>query len=383
LADRERAEVLTRRDVMDAAEPVHPGAPAASQRARGEPPGERLVRAGRRAWALLGIALAAAAGALVAGQLAVVLIPVVLALFPAALLHPVAAWLKRRRVRPALAALGVVVGALLLLAALVAALVPIVAAQAPDLVESLGEGIGELEEAVAAVPGVEGMRDLLDQAREQVGEAGELARRTLTAATVVVEGVIGILLALVVLFFYLKDGERIAAGLRDTMPARWRPHAEAIGIRAWSTVGSYFRGQLLVAVVDAVVIGIGLVLLGIPLAVPLAVLIFFGGLFPIVGAVVTGALAVVVALADAGLLTALIVLGLVLAVQQLESNVLEPYVLGRVIALHPLLVVLSITAGAAVLGILGAFLAVPVTAATARAIDYWRGRAEPAAAGAD
>ncbi|MEX0657943.1 MAG: AI-2E family transporter, partial [Egibacteraceae bacterium] len=128
----------------------------------------------------------------------------------------------------------------------------------------------------------------------------------------------------------------------------------------WTTLGRYFRGQLLVAAVDAVLIGLGLLLLGIPLAVPLAVLIFFGGLFPIVGAVTSGVVAVLVALADAGLATALIVLGLIVAVQQLESNVLEPVVLGKTLALHPLMVLLAITAGAVTLGVLGAFLAVPV-----------------------
>jgi putative heme transporter len=149
-------------------------------------------------------------------------------------------------------------------------------------------------------------------------------------------------------------------------PETSRPRLRRAADRSWDTLGSYFRGQLLVALVDAVFIGIGLLILGVPLAVPLAVLIFFGGLFPIVGAVTTGALAVLVALADAGLTTALIVLGLVLLVQQLESNVLEPLILGKAIDLHPIVVLLAITTGAVTLGILGAFLAVPVAAIIGR-----------------
>jgi putative heme transporter len=113
-------------------------------------------------------------------------------------------------------------------------------------------------------------------------------------------------------------------------------------------------------------------ILGVPLALPLAVLVFFGGLFPIVGAVVTGALAVLVALADQGLTVALIVAGLVLAVQQLESNVLEPVILGRAIHLHPIVVLTSITAGATLIGILGAFLAVPVAAVISEIVDELR-----------
>ena len=144
--------------------------------------------------------------------------------------------------------------------------------------------------------------------------------------------------------------------------------------RAWTTLGAYFRGQLLVALVDALAIGVALLVLGVPLALPLAVLIFFGGLFPIVGAVVTGALAVLVAMADAGLTMGLIVLGIVLAVQQLESNVLAPLVLGKATALHPLGVLTSLTAGGILLGVLGAFIAVPIAASLVRAIGYLRDR---------
>lgn len=130
-------------------------------------------------------------------------------------------------------------------------------------------------------------------------------------------------------------------------------------------------------------IGLALLLLGVPLALPLAVLIFFGGLFPVVGAVVTGALAVLVALADQGLVVGLVMLGIVLAVQQLESNLLEALILGKAIQLHPLVVLLSITAGALLLGILGAFLAVPAAAILATVVDYAREHDSPASRPAD
>jgi putative heme transporter len=336
---------------------------------------EQLIRVGRYAWAALGIVAAAVVVGIVAGQISVVVIPVVLALFPAALLSPLSDWLERVGAPAAVAALATILGLFLALALLIAVLVPVVAAQLPDLLDSLGEGLDELGGLLSALPflDVEGIDDVLDQVVQALGEAEGLAGGALETAAMVTEGVIGIILTIVVLFFYLKDGRRIAAGLHDTLPERARPHAERLGGQAWSTLGSYFRGQLLVALVDAIFIGIGLLILGIPLAIPLAVLVFFGGLFPIVGAVLTGAVAVLVALAHGGLVLGLLVLGLVVAVQQLESNVLEPLILSRAIALHPLVVLLSITTGAALLGILGAFLAVPVAAVIGRSLDYVRG----------
>jgi putative heme transporter len=349
-------------------------------------PASRLVRAGRVGWAFVGLALALAVVALVAGQLSLLVIPLIIALFPAALLAPVADWLKEHRVPAAAASLLCILGSLALLAGVVALLVPVVAGQVPDLVDSFGEGVGEFEQFLQDGPlpiEVEGVDELIERGREQLTEAnGELAGGAMSAATTAMEGAIGIVFGLVVLFFYLKDGPRIASGIRDTFPRQMRPHVHEVGGRVWWTLGSYFRGQLLVALVDAIFIGIGLLLLGVPLALPLAVLVFFGGLFPIVGAFVSGGVAVLVALADGGFGVALAVLALIVVVQQLESNVLEPIILSRAISLHPLMVLVAITAGAVTLGILGAFLAVPVAAGFARALDYLRGRTDEAPAAA-
>ncbi|HVM14180.1 MAG TPA: AI-2E family transporter [Egibacteraceae bacterium] len=340
-----------------------------------EPTGEErppLLNAGRYAWAAVGIVALLVVAGLAAGRLSLVIVPLVVALFPAALLEPVADFLKRVGLPAALASLATIVGSLLVLAGVVALLVPVVAAELPALAESFGEGVEQLLDQTPVDIG--GADELLQQARDQLGQAGEHVGSALEAATTVFETVAGVLFGLVALFFYLKDGQRIAHGVRDLFPDRMQGPLSEMARRVWHTLGSYFRGQLLVALVDAVLIGLGLLILGIPLALPLAVLIFFGGLFPIVGAVVTGAVAVLVALADAGLGTALIVLGIVVAVQQLESNVLEPVVLSHATKLHPLMVIVAITAGAVTLGILGAFLAVPVAAGFARVVDYLRGR---------
>lgn len=334
---------------------------------------DRVWRLGRAAWGLLGLAGVVVLLVLASTQLVLVVVPLVVALFPATLLVPVAGWLKDRGVPAALASLLTILAGIGLVVSVIGVLIPAVASEAPDLADSASEGIAEIEEVVADLGiGIESVDDLLDRAQDQVGDLGEYTAEALDAAVAAGETVTGAILVMVILFFYLKDGRRLTDGVIATLPERHRSRAGTIAEQAWWTLGAYFRGQLLVALVDAVFIGLGLWILGVPLALPLAVLVFFGGLFPIVGAVVTGMVAVLVALADGGLGPALVVLALVLLVQQLEGNVLEPYVLGRSIRLHPLVILMSITAGSVTLGILGAFLAVPVVAVAARTIEILR-----------
>ncbi|MFA9428786.1 AI-2E family transporter [Egicoccus sp. AB-alg2] len=351
-----------------------------SQESTPAPGPERLWRTGRTAWATLGILGVAVVVLYLVSLVSLLVIPVVLALFPATLLRPVADRLRRAKVPDALASLLSILLGIGLIVGVIGAMVPVVADQIPELAESAGEGVDEIEAWLETEPfglQVGGLSELIAAAQEQVGDIGEYAGEAADAAFAAFEVLIGLLLLFVVLFFYLKDGRRLRDGLVSTLPGRARARTRQALDQAWSTLGSYFRGQLLVALVDAVFIGIGLVILGVPLALPLAVLIFFGGLFPIVGAVSTGALAVLVALADGGLGTGLAVLALVLAVQQLESNVLEPFILGRAIRLHPLVVLLVITAGSLLLGILGAFLAVPTAAIIARILDDVRAGPPP------
>lgn len=343
----------------------------------GPPQPTGLWQVGRTAWALVGIALALALLGYVASAFAIVIIPVILALFPATLLVPVSDRLCRAGLPPALSALVTLLGAIVLFLGILAGVVAMVVAQLPDLLDSAAEGVGQIEEFIEDDPfdiGVEGFSDAFEFAQEQLGEVGDLAAQASTAAFVAFEVLAGLLLLAVVLFFYLKDGRRLSDALVTTVPEARRPVVRESLDQAWETLSGYVQGQLLVAFVDAVLIGLGLVILGVPLALPLAILVLFGGLFPIVGAVATGALAVLVALADGGLTTGLIVLVIVIVVQQVEGNVLEPLILGRTIHLHPIVVLTSITAGAAVLGILGAFLAVPVAAVTARIVAVLRGR---------
>jgi predicted PurR-regulated permease PerM len=346
-----------------------------------EPPpdGHGLVALGRRAWATIGILLIVTSLGALLLQLRVLVVPLLIALFPATLLAPLVARLRSGGWRPAPAAALVLVGALLLVGGFVGGLVTVISAGAEPLLRSLAQGIGDLEQFLTRLPlglvGGGGLQGLLGQLQERLAANAErVTIGALSAAVVVVELIASLALFIVALFFYLKDGTRLATGLRDTLPRAWRTHAEQIGVRAWTTIGAYFRGQLLVALFDAVFIGIGLALLRVPLALPLAMLVFLGALFPIIGAFVAGGVAVLVALADGGLLAALAVLALIAAVQQVEGHVFQPAILSRAIDLHPLVVIAAIAAGALLLGVLGAFIAVPVTASTARIVDYLRSR---------
>ena len=345
--------------------------------------GQPLIRVGLYAWALSGIVLVVVGLLFVVSQLRLVVVPLLLALFPAALLTPVTTWLRRRGLPRALAALIALLGSLAALAFVTQFIIVRAIEETPRLIESVRQGWEDLQAFIETAPfGLDPgwVYDNIAAAQEQIVEVDVVRTGVLGAATAVAEIIAMLVLLLVVLFFFLKDGDRIAVWLRDLFPRRVRDDVGAVGLRAWSTIAAYIRGQLLVALVDGVFIGVGLAILGVPLALPLGVLVFFGGLFPIVGAVVTGALAVLVALADGGPIIALIALGLVVAVQQLESNVLAPMVLGKATALHPLAVLTSLTAGALVLGVLGAFIAVPIAASLTRAVGYLRHRPEPAAA---
>jgi putative heme transporter len=364
---------------MTAPREPHPSPPAQPERTTATTP--VLQALGRRAWAVIGIAIALFVLGKVVAELSLVVVPVFLALFPAALLMPVSRWLKRVGAPPALASLATILGLLLALAGIIAGITMVARGQIPELANSLQEGIGQLEQTIEDDPlglgyDFPGFAPLVEDARDDLAdvaggdEEGAVAGGAAGAATAVTEALTGIVLLLVVLFFYLKDESRLSDGVIGLMPTSWRPHAHELASRFWNTVGSYFRGQLTVALFDAVLIGIGLLLLGVPLAVPLAVLVFFGALFPIVGAFISGGVAVLVALADSGPLTALLVLGLIVLVQQIEGNLLEPIIMSNAIAIHPLVVILSLTVGSVLLGVLGAFLAVPTAAGLARAIDY-------------
>lgn len=337
-----------------------------------------FIRTGIYAWAGLGTVGMLIVAARVAGALSIVVIPLILALFPAAVLAPLAGRLRQLGLPASLAAGVAILGTIGVFVGIGFALAPQVSGELGGIGEQIDAGIQRLESFLLSGPfGLDPIRldELIARARDQLTTSGsELTGRALEAVTVFTETIAGLLFGLVALFLYLKDGPRMARWLRDLFPEQVRDDAAEVGVRAWQTLGAYVRGQVIIAFIDAVLIGIGIFILGVPLAVPLIVLIFFTGLFPIVGAVIGGAVAVLVALATTGPGDAVILLGVIVVVQQLEGDLLAPVVMGKATQLHPLATLAALTAGAVLLGVLGAFLAIPVTASITRAASYLRQR---------
>lgn len=213
--------------------------------------------------------------------------------------------------------------------------------------------------------------------REAVGaNTDQITSAGLEGVQVVVEALTGILLTFFSTLFLLYDGRRIWEWTLKLVPAAARPAVAGAGPRAWHTLTAYVRGTVLVALIDAVFIGVGIYFLNVPMAVPLAVFIFLFSFIPLVGAVASGALAVVVALVTQGVFTALMTLAVVLAVQQIEGHILQPFILGRAVRVHPLAVVLTVATGGMVAGIGGAVVAVPLVAVTNTVVSYLKAYAE-------
>ncbi|MEU1181644.1 AI-2E family transporter [Streptomyces sp. NPDC005820] len=216
--------------------------------------------------------------------------------------------------------------------------------------------------------------------REAIGaNTDSITSAGLEGVTVVVEALTGILLAFFSTLFLLYDGKRIWEWTLKLVPAAARPGVAGAGPRAWATLTAYVRGTVVVALIDAIFIGLGIYFLDVPMAVPLAVFIFLFSFIPLVGAVASGALAVVVALVTQGVFVAVMTLAVVLAVQQIEGHILQPFILGRAVRVHPLAVVLAVASGGLVAGIGGAVVAVPLVAVTNTVVGYLKAYAqEPA-----
>lgn len=245
-----------------------------------------------------------------------------------------------------------------------------------DLSDRVRDGINELKLWALDSPfhvTEKQINDIAKNLSETIGTNTEqITSAGLQGVTVLVEVLTGILLAMFSTLFLLYDGKRIWTWTLGLVPAAARPGVAGAGPRAWRTLTAYVRGTVLVALIDAIFIGLGIYFLDVPMAVPLAVFIFLFAFIPLVGAVVSGALAVVVALVTQGVFSALMVLLVVLAVQQIEGHVLQPFILGRAVRVHPLAVVLSVAAGGMIAGIGGAVVAVPLVAVTNTVVTYLR-----------
>ena len=349
-------------------------APAPQPRPREQVIGDGIAWTAR--WSLRWLAIAA--GAVVLGLVVKVawpiLLPVVLALIICTVLAPLAGVLRRRAHLPSgLAAAVALLGSILLLVALGFAIAPSVAGQADDIAADTVRGLQKLQDAVQKSDFISasqidaGLQSLQNKVKDSVGS---IASGVLTGVSAVGNATINLVISLILTFLFLKDGRRFVPWMRERTGHRAGPHLAEVATRAWATLGGFIRTQALVSLIDAVFIGAGLLIVGVPLAIPLAVLTFAGGFVPIVGAFVVGAVAVLVALVSNGLTGALIILAVIVAVQQLEGNVLSPLLQSHSMNLPAAVVLLSVTLGSTLFGITGAFLAVPVAAVTAVILRY-------------
>jgi predicted PurR-regulated permease PerM len=357
-------------DAVERPAPVLATGPAS----RGQLLGAILQRTARWSLQIVLVALGAWVLAWIVGRLWVIVLPVLLGIFIAAVLWPAAAWLRRHGWRPALAAATVVLAGLLVVGGVVTLLAVSITGGIGEVATSAANGIGQIRQWLLGPPlnlAESRLNDLLSQATTRLQQSlSTIATTVLTGVGAVASGVVTALLALVLAFLFVKDGPRFLPWLRGVAGPTGGTHLSEVLARVWRTLSGFIQTQAAVALIDGVLIGIGLFIVGVPLALPLAVLTFVGGFIPIVGAIIAGALAVLVALVSNGFTAALIVLGIVLLVQQVEGNVLQPMLQSRTMQLHAAVVLLAVTAGGSLYGIAGAFLAVPVVAAVAVVLRY-------------
>jgi predicted PurR-regulated permease PerM len=344
----------------------------------------RLARAGTNAWALLGIVALVLLAGWAVGKLMPVVLPFAVAFLLATLLRPVAAALEERGARPAAAATAATLLAVVVFGLLIALILPPFIARLTDLGSSLQEGVQKV--AYSAGDSLAGM-DRAEVDRQLESAADRLRERAsgsaMAGATSLAGALASIVLVAFLCFFLVKDGRRLWTWTVELAPESRRDAIDEGGRRAWKALTAYTRGVVFVATVDAVLIGAVLLLVGVPLALPLIVLTWLAAFFPIIGAIVAGVAAVLVALVAGGPTDALIVGIAIVVVQQLEGNVLYPVIIGPRLKLHPIVVLVAVAAGGTIAGIAGAFLAVPVATICGALLSYHRerrGRREEAAA---
>lgn len=313
-------------------------------------------------------------------QLTLVLIPVMIALILAAAIHPVLAWMRRKGVPSILATWIALLGLLAILGAVAWLITVAVRNQWDELVSSASDGITSLQDYVQHLP-FEITDEQIENARQSVVDfltSSSFGSGALAGVSAAANFITGLVLMIVVLFFFMKDGPKIWEFLLRPFTGSSYDRAKRVGAKTVDVLGGYVRGTATVAAVDAIGIGVALAIIQVPLAIPLAVIVFLTAFIPIVGATAAGILAALVALVANGPVAALAVIIVVIAVNQLEGNFLQPVVMARSLKLHPLIVLVALTVGTVLAGIVGAVLAVPIAAVVWGIVSVWNGPGEPA-----
>jgi predicted PurR-regulated permease PerM len=342
--------------------------------------------AGAWSWRLIGIAVLGAIALYLVGLLHIVVIPVLVAVLLSGLLTPVKNRLRRLGLPKGLAVAVTFLGLLLAIAGLIVLVVLTLRTGIGDFqtraVQSYKNLIGVAKASPFGITEQDVSNAIASASASIQKNSGAILAGALARASIVSDLLVGLLLALFSTLFFLIDGAGIWRWCVRLFPHRARAAVNGGGAAAWLSIGEYARVQVIVALIDAIGIGLGAFFLHVPFYVPLAVLVFLGAFIPIVGAVVTGFLAVIVALVYNDPVNALVMLAVVIGVNQLESHVLQPLLMGGAVRLHPIAVVLAVAVGSLLAGIAGGVFAVPVTAALNSAVRFiaggaWKGQPEP------
>ncbi len=361
-------------------------APLSSAPERPRPHGDAALpgwylTAAAASWRFLAIVAAVVAVVYALVHLRIVVLPIIIAILGSTLLLPLVRWLRGRGVPDGLAAAGAMLAGLLLVAAIGTAVAPSVADQFGELRPQAEDGLREAADVLAQPPFNVSESDLdrtVDDGIARLREnSGPLARGVQSGAILLGEIVTGLIIVVLLTFFLLKDGERMWAYVVTLMGRRARSDAEAIGGRVYAALAGYVRGIALVGLVDAILIGIALVIIGVPLVVPIMIITFFAAFVPLIGAFVAGLVAVLIALVSGGVVDALLVLGAIILVQQVEGHLLYPLLMSRTVNLHPAVIVVALATGGILGGIVGVFLAVPVAGIFSVVLDFARDRPAP------
>src|SRR5215213_9808707 len=360
------------------------GARAAS--ARVHPHGDAAMpgwyrTAGAASWRFLAIAGTMAVVVYALVHLRVIVIPIIVAVLASTLLLPIVTWLKRHRVPDGLAAALAMLAAALALAAVVTAVAPSLGSQLGDLRTQAEDGVRQATDQLAKSPFDLSERELRGRVDEGLQtlrkNSGPLARGLGSGAVLLGEVLTGLIVAVLLCFFLLKDGAEMWAWVLRLVRKGSRDDANEVGNRVYTALAGYVRGIAMVGLVDAVLVAIALLIIGVPLVVPLAIITFFAAFVPLIGAFVAGLLAVLVALVSGGAVDALLVLGAIILVQQVEGHLLYPLLMSRAVHLHPAVIVVALGAGGILAGIIGVFLAVPIAGVISVVLQYAQDRPAP------
>ncbi|MBC2960342.1 AI-2E family transporter [Nocardioides deserti] len=328
------------------------------------------------AWRLLVICAAGYVLLQLIGFFSVVTIPLAVALLIAALVQPLVTVLDRAGLPRGLASISVVIGGIGLVALLLTFAGQQVANGATDLADQTVEGLGQIKTWLKTGPlnaSDSQINDYIDAAQRTISESsqqGGVVSRATEVGSAVTHLFAGFFIVLFATYFFLADGERIWAFLVRIAPRAAREHVDSSGRVAWISLTQFVRATVIVALVDAIGIAIVAAVLGVPFVLAIGVLVFLGAFVPMIGATIAGSVAVLVALVDQGPITALLMLAGVIVVQQVEGHVLQPFLLGRWVSVHPLAVIVAIAGGVVVAGVAGALVAVPLAAAGNAVIQH-------------